>query len=142
LAGQVSLDEAVYPSELPTLFYLTAVPIPPDPSLVLGSSRLAEVIEEARNKYDVVVIDSPPILGLSDAPNLAANADALIMVIDGSRSHRGAVKASLRRLEIVHANILGAILTKFDPKAAGANYDYYASGYYSYGKKETVLPKG
>jgi len=135
LAGQVSLDEAVYPSEVATLFYLTAVPIPPDPSLVLGSPRLAEVIEEARNKYDVVVIDSPPMLGLSDAPNLAANVDALIMVIDASRSHRGAVKAALRRLDIVHANILGAVLTKFDPKFAGTQYDY-ASGYYSYGKKQ------
>jgi capsular exopolysaccharide synthesis family protein len=136
LAGQVSLDEAVYPSEFATLFYLTAVPIPSDPSLVLGSPRLAEVIVEARSKYDVVVIDSPPTLGLADAPNLAVNADAVIFVIDGSRSHRGAVKAALRRLEIVHANILGAVLTKFDPKAAGARYDYYAAGYYSYGKNE------
>jgi capsular exopolysaccharide synthesis family protein len=135
LAGQTPLDEAVYPSELATLFYLTAVPLPSDPSLVLASPRLASLIEEACDKYDVVVIDSPPVLGLSDAPSLAANVDALIMVIDGSRSHRGAVKASLRRLEIVHANIVGAILTKFDAKEAGANYNYYASGYYTYGNK-------
>ena len=138
LAGQVSLDEAVYPSELATLSYLTAVPIPPDPSLVLGSPRLADVIGEARNAYDIVVIDSPPMLGLSDTANLAAHADALVITIDASRSHRGAVKSALRRLEIVHANVLGAILTKFDPKAAGSQYDYYASGYYSYGKDGAV----
>ena len=133
LAKQVSLTEAVQSSEHEHLFYLTAVPLPSDPSMVLSSPRLPELLQEARNSYDIVVIDSPPMLGLSDTPNLAAHADAVILIVDASRSHRGAVKSAIRRLQMVRANTLGAALTKFDPKAAGANYSYYGYNYYSYG---------
>ena len=134
IAGQVPLGEATHPSGHDNLSYITAMPKPSDPSMVLGSSRLGEVLEEARSKYDIVIVDSPPMLGLSDTANLAAYADALIMVVDASRSHRGAVKSALRRLQLVHARILGAVLTKFDPKAAGAEYGY-GYNYYSYGNE-------
>ena len=133
LAGEISLVEAVHPSGQDRLFYLTAVPMPSDPSMVLSSPRLPEVLQDARDSYEVVVIDSPPMLGLSDTPNLAAHADAVILIVDASRSHRGAVKSAIRRLQLVRANILGAALTKFDPKAAGANYNYYGYNYYTYG---------
>ncbi len=136
LARQVKLAEAVHLSDEDNLSYLTAVPLPSDPSMVLSSPRLAEVLQEARDSYDVVVIDSPPMLGLSDTPNLAAHADAVVLIIDASRSHRGAVKSAIRRLQLVRANILGAALTKFDPKAAGANYGYYGYSYYQYGTNE------
>jgi succinoglycan biosynthesis transport protein ExoP len=135
LAGQASLDEVVQPSGQENLSYMTALPLPPDPSIILGSPRLPQVIEEARHKYDVVILDSPPMLGLSDTPNLAAHADAVMMVIDASQGQRGAVKSSLRRLQLVHANILGAVLTKFDPKTLGSGYRYYSYQYYQYGVK-------
>lgn len=83
--------------------------------------------------YDVVVIDSPPILGLADAPTLSALVDGVIFVVEADRSRRGALKMALRRLRAMRPILLGAILTKFDPLKAGNRYsEYYGYDYYQY----------
>ena len=133
LAGQAQLDEVVIGSGETNLTYLTALPVPPDPSILLGGNRLPALLNEARARYDVVILDSPPLLGLSDTPTLATHADALVLMVDASEFHRGAVKSALRRLRLVQANLLGAVLTKFDPKSADGEYRYYGYSYYEYG---------
>ncbi|MXO67028.1 GumC family protein [Altericroceibacterium endophyticum] len=139
LAGLMSFEDAIFQTEdQPNLFYMTALPIPPDPSVLLGGPRMGEVLQQAEQLFDTVIIDSPPLLGLSDAPTLAAHAEAVMVIIDASQGHRGAIKAALRRLHLVHANVLGAVLTKFDPQAAGGDYGYYGYKYYRYGRDETA----
>lgn len=139
LTGQAKFKEVIHPSQQPNLSLMTALPIPPDPSTILGSPRLGEILREAQDNFDIVILDSPPLLGLSDTPNLAAEAEAVILVIDASQGHRGAVKAALRRLQLVHANVLGAVLTKFDPKALGSGYSYYGYQYYRYGDDKAEM---
>ncbi|WP_404480176.1 GumC family protein [Novosphingobium sp. BL-52-GroH] len=136
LTGQKTFDEVVQPSDVPTLNYISALPIPPDPALILAGEGLASVIAEARSRYDLVVLDCPPLLGLSDAAVLANYSDGVLFVIDASGFHRGAVKSALRRLALIKANILGVVLNRFDPKAGDNDYEYYAYNYYSYGSKE------
>lgn len=104
----------------------------PDPAALLSSTRLDELIAELLAQFECVVFDAPPMLGLSDAPTLAAHTDAVIMVIDADSGHRGAVKAALRRLDMVRANVLGAVLTKFNPRNISGEYAYYGSDYYTY----------
>ncbi len=132
LAGEKTVDEVVVPSGHPNLSYMTALPMPPDPAALLGGTRLDDLISGLLAKYDSVVFDAPPMLGLSDAPTLAAHTDAILVVIDAHSGHRGAVKSALRRLEMVNANVIGAILTKFNPRNVSGEYSYYGSDYYQY----------
>ncbi|QYJ06371.1 GumC family protein [Qipengyuania flava] len=136
LAGEKRIEEVIVPSDIANLSYMTALPIPPDPAALLGSPRLEETLSQIKESYDCVIIDAPPLLGLSDTPLLSANVEAIVMVIDASSGTRGVVKAGLRRLNLVHANVLGAVLTRFDAKAAGGSYSYYGSDYYTYESRE------
>ena len=135
LAGQATLDEVATASSEPNLTYVTALPIPPEPSIMLGSERLPRLIREATSRYDVVVVDSPPMLGLSDTASLATQLEAVILMVDASEFQRGAVKSALRRLKLINANVLGVVLSKFDPRSADGEYRYYGYNYYQYGKQ-------
>lgn len=131
LTGAVSLDSALQPGAVPGLTILTALPIPANPSVLLGSERFPALIRQMEELFDIVIIDSPPMLGLSDAASISTAVEAAIVMIDASSYHRGAVKSMLRRLHLVGANILGAAITKFDPSAAGSEYSHYGN-YYQY----------
>ena len=112
---------------------IPAGPIPPSPSELLASPRMAQLLESFAGKYDVVIVDSSPVLGLADAPMLSAIADGTIFVIEADRGRSGALKAALRRLRTMEPNILGAVLAKFDPSRADNRYSaYYGYDYYAY----------
>ena len=136
LAGELSLEQAVHQSGTENLTYLSALPMPPDPAALLGSQKITDVFARLREDYDCLIIDAPPLLGLTDAPVLSTNAEGVIMVMDASRSKRGAVKAALRRLSLVNAKVIGAVLTKFDASASGSGYSYYGNDYYAYETSE------
>ncbi len=136
LAGEKSVDEVVLDSPFANLSYISALPTPPDPAALLATGRVDTLLEELKAKFDCVVIDAPPLLGLSDAPTLAAATDAVLIAIDGSAGRRGAIKAAMGRLEMVNANVLGAVLTKFDSRNVSSAYSYYGSDYYAYDKPE------
>ena len=107
--------------------------MPIDPSRLLGSERFSQFVEDAVSRYDMVVFDCPPMLGLSDTAAISTHVDSVLFVTDASRFQSGAVKSSLRRLSLVKANVIGVLLTKFDPKAGGSQYAYYGHSYYGYG---------
>jgi len=138
LVGQSTPHETVIQSEHDGLNVLTAGPIPPSPAELLSSPRMASLLEQFDQEYDLVVIDSAPILGLADSTELAALADGVIVVIESDRGRGGQLKNALRRLRGSDPVILGAVLTKFDPKAAGnAYYSYYGYEYYRYGDSDS-----
>ena len=119
------------------LALLPAGPIPPSPTELLSAPRMAAVLEELSAAYDMVVIDSSPVLGLADAPVLSAIVDGVLLVIEADAARGGALKSALRRLRAMEPVILGAVLTKFDPAKAGNAYSsYYGYGYYSYQEGE------
>lgn len=136
LARQSELDEVLKSRvEGPgQLSHMLAGPIPPNPTDLLGSGRLAEMFATLETRYDSIVIDGPPVLGLADSPIVAAEAEATIFVIEANRSHRGASKLALRRLRTANVRILGAVMTKFEPQRS-SDYGYYGNDYYSYGSK-------
>lgn len=137
LSGNAQLVQVLHEdSEEAGLSFVLAGPRPPEASLLLGGGRLSAMLREARDLAEVVVVDCPPMLGLSDTASIAAHVEGVLVVIDSSQGHRGAVKSALRRLSLVHARILGAVLTKFDPKTANSEYGYYGNSYYSYGEEK------
>lgn len=132
LAGEKGIDEVLVASDHPNLTYMTALPMPPDPAALLGSTKFDELIANLLERFESVVFDAPPMLGLSDAPTIAAHTDAVLIVIDAESGNRGAVKTALGRLGMVKANVIGAVLTKFNPRNVSGEYSYYGNDYYAY----------
>ena len=134
LTSHEPVQSVLQPSGLENLTLLTSGVIPPSPTELLSSVRLEQVLQEAARSFEMVIIDSPPILGLADSPMMAALADGVLFVVEADRSRRGALKTALRRLKGMRPVVLGAVLTKFDPLKAGNRYsEYYGYEYYQYG---------
>jgi succinoglycan biosynthesis transport protein ExoP len=137
LTSHEPLSAAVRPSPFANLSMMTSGPVPPSPTELLTSTRMEHVLQELAREFEVVVIDSPPILGLADSPVLSALADGVVFVVESDRSRRGALKMALRRLRSMRPILLGAVLTKFDPARAGNRYsEYYGYHYYQYESRE------
>lgn len=133
LTGGHELDDTIVHEVSPNLNIITSGPIPPSPTELLSGPRFAHLLEQLSSRYDCVVIDSPPVLGLADAPVMSALADGVIFVVEASRSRSGMLKTAVRRLRAMNPVILGAVLTKFDPTAASNKYsEYYGYDYYRY----------
>lgn len=133
LTSQSTVEEALRDTDLDHLKIITSGPIPPSPTELLSSNRMGQLIEELQEKFDLVLLDSPPVLGLADSPVMAALVDGVVIVIQSDRSRRGSLKASLRRLRSMRTTILGGVLTKFDPNDMGNRYsEYYGYNYYQY----------
>ena len=117
---------------------LPAGPLPPSPSELLSSPRMAQLLEAFAQRYGVVIVDSPPILGLADAPMLAAIGDGTVFVVEAERGRSGSLKAAIRRLRAMEPTILGAVLAKFDPAKSGNRYSaYYGYDYYAYSEERS-----
>jgi capsular exopolysaccharide synthesis family protein len=139
LTSQGSIDEALKPTEHENLTVITAGPVPPSPTELLSSGRMEQILEELSERFDVVILDSPPVLGLADAPLMSALVEGVILVVQSDRSRRGSLKSSLRRLRSMHTNILGGVLTMFDAsKNSNAYSEYYGYNYYQYRAKTEV----
>lgn len=133
LTSSDPVESAILATPQENLFVIASGPIPPSPTELVSSPRMEQVVHELARTYDVVVIDSPPILGLADAPALSALADGVIFVVESDRSRRGSLKTALRRLRAMRPILLGAVLTKFDPTRSGNRYsEYYGYQYYTY----------
>ena len=97
---------------------------------LLSSNRLPAIIAEARGTYDMVVIDGPPVLGLTDAPLLGATAEATALVVESRASRTGNASEMIRRMTESGSNLIGVILTKVTSSGGNYGYSYYS---YSYG---------
>lgn len=128
LQSDDSLSTYVEDTKVPNLSLLPVGRYTGSAAELLASARLGHIAGDAARDYDFVVFDGPPVLGLSDAPLLGATAERTIVVIESRRSRTSHVHEMLGRLEAAGARILGVILTRVRPDAAG--YGYY--GYYSY----------
>ena len=132
LAHQRGLEESVQPEVAPNLDFLAAGPLPPNPAELLAAGPLDELLSEFTRSYDLVVVDAPPVMGLSDAPLLASRIGGTVFVVEANKAHRGQAKVAIRRLTSMQARLLGTLLTKFDAHVIGYGHDY---GYgYRYGE--------
>jgi len=132
LTQQMPASAVIHATETENLFAMPAGPKPPSPAELLGGAGFRALLTYLKGEYDQIIIDSPPVLGLADAPRLASIVDGTMMVMEANKSHRGAITAAMRRLQAARANIIGAVLVKFDPKKADTSASYMLD-YYSYG---------
>lgn len=129
LAGLSTLDAEVQPTESPNLTLLPAGPSPPNPAELLTGGRLRTILAEAAEKFDIVVLDGPPIMGLADAPLLASATAGTVLVIEAGQTGHQMALTALRRIDRGDAHVLGALLTKFD---ISVSYGYGYGGDYAY----------
>ena len=131
LTGNATMSQATVRSTiLPTLFVLPAGPPPPNPAELLASAQMKDSLAELREQYDHIVIDSPPVLAVTDARIIAAHADVTIMVLRADQTRRKAAKQAREQLDSVGANTLGLVIN-CTPRSTD-RYGY-GGGYGSYG---------
>lgn len=137
LAGACSFTAAVQPSGDEGLQVILAGPLPPNPAELLSGSKLVSLLTIGTERYDHVIIDGPPVLGLADAPILSNAIDGTLLVVNSAKTKISAAQSALKRLLTARARIVGCLLTKYDARTAGYGYGYgyrYES-YYAYGDK-------
>lgn len=115
---------------------ITAGTIPPNPADLLSSARMGMMISILSKRYDVVIIDGPPVIGLSDAPILSCLTEATLLVVSANQVSRKSARMGLKRLKATGANVIGAAMTMFTVGKFDYNYSYrYLNyDYYTYGK--------
>jgi succinoglycan biosynthesis transport protein ExoP len=139
LNGTAKLGDHVTELDVPNLSFLSSGSLPPNPADLYGRAPARAAIEHFSDRYDLVVIDGPPVLGLADAPLLAGAVDGVVFLVDTSQSHRGRARAALRRLQGARGKVLGVVLTMFNPRAAG--YGNYGYGYEYGARPRRWLPR-
>lgn len=131
LAGAASASEVVLNTDDERLKVILAGPLPPNPAELLSGSRLLSMLTVAAEKYDQVIIDGPPVLGIADAPILSNVVSGTLLVVQSGKTRIKTGQAAIKRLTAARAHLIGGLLTHYDVKVAGYGYDY--ESYYSYG---------
>lgn len=124
-------DGYLQETEVENLRMLASGPLPPNPSELLNSQRMRDLIEQLKGKVDVLLFDSPPILAVTDASILANQVDGVLLVVDAGTTRREVAQRGREQLDKVGANLLGAALNKLSHRGRGGYYYYY---YYSSGE--------
>lgn len=127
LAREPEMDRAIQRSIYTNVSVITAGPLPPNPSELLGSARMQDVLERLRARFDIVLMDSPPTLVVTDASVLATLVDGIVVVANAGKTRRGALRATIEELAQSARPIAGVILNRVGGRESG--YYYYRSRY-------------
>ncbi len=130
LTGAHSIEAALrdFPP-VPNLWALPAGPTPPNPAQLLSSSCMESMLRELRKRFKFVVIDSPPVLPVTDAVVLSTLVDGVVFIVENGATVRGALTRARKILQNVGANVVGIVVNKVDVRHDGYYGDY---GYYYY----------
>jgi succinoglycan biosynthesis transport protein ExoP len=130
LTGMTTLPEVVQPTEIPNLWFMASGPLPPNAADILAGTHVFSLISLGLETYDLIIFDSPPMLGLADAQLLGAAASATVVVVGAGDARRSILRGALRRLQMARAQTIGLVLTKFNASTSGYGYGYgYSGGY-------------
>ena len=136
LSGNADLSSIIAKTAIPNLSCLAAGPTPPNPAELTGSDRMLAAVDLLKQHFKYIVIDSPPILSVTDPLVLSPRVDGVILVIKGGKTPKGAVQKASSLLQDVGAKVLGAIVNDVD--VSSSEYYYYSKAYYDYGYYESA----
>ena len=125
IINNVELDKVVKSTEIEGLQILTSGTLPPNPAELIGSKKMTDLIAEAREIYDMVLIDSPPLITFTDASLLAAMVDGVLLVMKSGSTKIEVAQEAKSILDKSNANIIGAVLNRIKIKINSCYYDYY-----------------
>lgn len=128
--GQASYEEIVQRSKVDNLSFITAGTIPPNPSEIIGSVQMEQFLAKLKKEYDYVIIDSPPVIAVTDSEILSRLVDASILVVSANTTEIDLMEKSVELLKHEHGSFIGVLLNNFSYKSGyGSYYKYYY--YYS-----------
>jgi capsular exopolysaccharide synthesis family protein len=130
LVGDAELREAIRPNVLPNLDFLPSGPFPPNPSELLSSKAMKRLLEALEGKYGHIVLDSPPILAVTDSSVLGAHSDGVVVVLRSGETEQKAAERSVDQLKRIGVRVFGAVLNEV--AASTPEESYYLQYYYSY----------
>jgi succinoglycan biosynthesis transport protein ExoP len=132
LAGAIKPTDLIRPTPTEGLMYLPTGPLPPNPAELLMGSKMVSLLTVAAEKFDLLILDGPPVMGLADAPILSNLAQGTLLVVQAGETRVAVVKNAIKRLSAARAHVVGGLLTHFRPEEAGQGYGYGGYNYYSY----------
>jgi len=139
LTKNIELEDVVQETKLNNLYFMPSGLLPSDAVGILNSQRMLDMIQDAKNRFDVVFFDSPPILGVSDASVLSSEVDLTIIVVQHRRFPKSMIQRVKMAIDNVGGKTLGVVLNNVDVRH-GQSYEYYTS-YYNYYHKPVVSPQ-
>lgn len=133
IQDKFALNGLLRPTPVDDLRIMVSGDLPPNPAELLGSNRVGRLLDELKNEVDIVIVDTPPCLVVTDAVALSKRADGVLVVVETGKTRRSALEQSVKTLQQVDANVLGVVLNKYSSKSSGGyyNYQYYNSYYYA-----------
>src|SRR5262249_8835970 len=147
LAGGAAPEDTLQEAGVDGLSFMSSGALPPNPAELLAGPKMISFLSSASEKFDTIIIDCPPVLGLADAPLLASMASGTLLVVAAGETRPGRVQTALKRLHFARARMVGALINKCDLRAHfGYGYGYgYGYGpaaleYYGYGQNNKPAP--
>ncbi|SDN32558.1 capsular exopolysaccharide family [Paenibacillus sp. yr247] len=125
LANQNSLEEIIVSTDIPNLSLISSGPIPPNPSELLASRKMIELLKQLEQDFDLILIDSPPTISVTDSQILSTMCDGVLFVIHSGKVKRQVVVKALQNLEHVKAKVLGVVLNNKNSQSQDQSYTYY-----------------
>ncbi|MCM3630335.1 CpsD/CapB family tyrosine-protein kinase [Paenibacillus glycanilyticus] len=127
ISQQSTLQEVIQSTDIPNMDVITAGPIPPNPAEMLASKRMTALLDELRTMYDIILVDTPPLLAVTDAQIAATKSDGVVLVVDQGRVKRQFAQKAIQNLQNVNARILGVVLNNVKRRSNEEAYYYYYS---------------
>jgi tyrosine-protein kinase Etk/Wzc len=135
LFGDVLLDEIIKSTEIDNLHYITTGTIPPNPAEMLDSDQMRSLLAKFRSEYDMVIIDSPPIIAVTDSEILSNMVDGTLIVVSADTTEIDLMERAVELIKREHSQFIGTVLNNFSYKSGyGSYYKYYY--YYSSPEKK------
>jgi len=141
LSRDIEIDGLIQKLQIPNLSLLPCGPIPPNPAELISSDRMKKLLEMLTERYDHILIDSPPLIHVTDPVILSALVDGVILVVHGGKSTRAVAQRARQELTTVGAKVFGVVLNNVDVRREGYD-EYYFKRYYSEYGQEASEAKG
>lgn len=132
LSRDIQVDKVIIPHDIPNLFVMPAGPVPPNPSELLSSIKLRILVSELQDRFDHIIIDSPPVIHVTDALIISPHVDGVVIVVKSNHTPREAVQRAKQALADVNAKIFGVVLNCIDLNTESYYYNYKYAYYHSY----------
>jgi capsular exopolysaccharide synthesis family protein len=139
LTSDESLSQHLTTTQQESLWLLPCGPVPPNPADLLASPRYRSIIAEASSQFDRVIVDGPPVLGLADAPLLAAACGNVMIVVESGKTRTRAAREAVDRIEETGVHVLGATLTKAPEETSTYGYRLYQYGAIDDKRSEVIM---
>ena len=111
LSGKANLNDIIFNIDIDHLSFISCGAVPSNPAELLGSSKMKELISKLRSEFEFILVDTPPVIPVTDPVIVGTQVEGVIMVVQAGRTQRGIVKRAMELLDQAHTNLIGHVLT-------------------------------